>query len=407
MQVLVRYHEIGLKGKNRPAFINRLVSNIKRALSDVSGTKIRPEQGQIVVTVPDDASREKIDAGLGSTFGIARYAFANEVDRELEAIKKGVSDFIEHLERPFSSFRIASTRADKRFPLTSPELNVELGGFVQGLTGAKVDLRAADLTVHVDVRARAAYLYDDPIQGPGGLPVGSSVRVIALLSGGIDSPVAATRMMRRGCPVTFVHFHSFPLVNASSRDKAERLVQMLDRYQYGSRLFTVPFAEVQRAIIAAVPASYRVVIYRRFMVRIAEAIAKKENAFALVTGESVGQVASQTMENISTVDAPSGIPILRPLIGMDKTEIVDQARAIGTYDLSIEPDEDCCSLFVPKHPVLRSTPSAAERAENTLDTQRMVNESLERVEIVDIQTGQLEVRTRAAGNDALLEHVRI
>jgi thiamine biosynthesis protein ThiI len=385
MQVLVRYHEIGLKGKNRPFFVNRLVTNLKRALWEVPGTGVRPEQGQIVVTVPDNTPVEEIHRALASTFGIARYAFANEIGRDVDSIKAGVKIFLEANERPFSSFRIASTRADKRFPLTSPELNAEIGSFVKELTGAKVDLRKAELTVHVDVRHRATYLYLEPNPGPGGLPVGSSGRVAALLSGGIDSPVAAMRMMRRGCPVTFVHFHSFPLVDASSREKAVRLVEILDRYQHGSRLFLVPFADVQREIIAAVPASYRVVIYRRFMVRIAEAIAQNEGAFGLVTGESVGQVASQTMENIATVDAPAEMPILRPLIGMDKIEIIDQARAIKTYDVSIEPDEDCCSLFVPAHPVLRSTLIAANRAEDALDVQRLVTYAIERSEIINIR----------------------
>ena len=261
-------------------------------------------------------------------------------------------------------------------------MNAELGSFVQSFNGARVDIKNADFTIYVDVRPKATYVYSDPEPGPGGLPVGSSGRVAALLSGGIDSPVAAARMMRRGCPVTFIHFHSFPLVDASSREKAIRLVQLLDQYQSKSRLFLVPFADVQREIIAAVPTAYRVVTYRRFMVRIAGEIAKREGAISLVSGESVGQVASQTMENIATIDASSTVPILRPLIGMDKVEIIDQARTIGTYDVSIERDEDCCSLFVPAHPVLRSTPAFAERAEDSLDIEALVHKALDDVEIV-------------------------
>ena len=382
MQVLVRYHEVGLKGRNRPAFVNQLVANLKRSLVAVTGARVRAEQGQIVITAPDGTPPEDLRAGIGATFGVARFIFAHEIGREPDGLRAGVRDFIGRTKEPFSSFRIATRRADKGFPLTSPELNAELGTFVQGLTGAAVDLKRPDLTIHVDVRPRAAYVYADPEPGPGGLPVGSSGRVAALLSGGIDSPVAASRMLRRGCPVTFVHFHSFPLVDASSREKAVRLVRILDRFQPTARLFLVPFADVQREIIAAVPAAYRVVTYRRFMVRIAETIARDQGAFALVSGESVGQVASQTLENIASVDSPAEMPILRPLIGMDKLEIVNEARALGTYEVSIEPDEDCCSLFVPPHPVLRSTPAAAERAERELDTPTLVQRAFEAAEIV-------------------------
>ncbi len=382
MQILVRYHEVGLKGKNRPAFVNQLVGNLKRALSGVPGSRVRADQGQLVVTAPDDSSHDQIRMAIATTYGIARYAFAYEVDRDVEGLKVGVKDFIDRQQRSFSTFRIASNRADKAFRLTSPELNAELGSFVQSFNGARVDIKNADFTIYVDVRPKATYVYSDPEPGPGGLPVGSSGRVAALLSGGIDSPVAAARMMRRGCPVTFIHFHSFPLVDASSREKAIRLVRLLDQYQSKSRLFLVPFADVQREIIAAVPTAYRVVTYRRFMVRIAGEIAKREGAISLVSGESVGQVASQTMENIATIDASSTVPILRPLIGMDKVEIIDQARTIGTYDVSIERDEDCCSLFVPAHPVLRSTPAFAERAEDSLDIEALVHKALDDVEIV-------------------------
>ncbi len=382
MQVLVRYHEVGLKGRNRPAFVNKLVGNLKRSLTSAGRVTVRAEQGQIVVTAPEGTPPEGLRAGIGRTFGVARFIFAQRIGREPDDLRAGVREFIEGADEPFGSFRIAARRADKRFPLTSPEINVELGRFVEGLTGAKVDLERPDLTIYIDVRSQAAYVYSGAEPGPGGLPVGSSGRVAVLLSGGIDSPVAAGRMLRRGSPVTFVHFHSFPLVDASSREKAIRLVRILDRFQPAARLFLVPFADVQREIIAAVPAAYRVVIYRRFMVRIAEAIARDQGAFALVSGESVGQVASQTLENIATVDAPAGMPILRPLIGMDKEEIVQEARAIGTYEVSIEPDEDCCSLFVPAHPVLRSTPAAAERAERELDIASLVERALAGVDIV-------------------------
>jgi thiamine biosynthesis protein ThiI len=389
MHVLVRYHEIGLKGKNQSFFLDRLVSNLQRSLSHLPRASIRKEQGQVLVGVPDGVDRAEVIASLSRVFGVAKLAVADRVERDLDALKAGIGAVLERERPSFNSFRITASRADKRYPLTSLDLNRELGDFVNRLTGARVDLHHPDLTVYVDVRERDGYIYLDPLPGPGGLPVGVSGRVVSLLSGGIDSPVAAHRMMRRGCSVAFVHFHSFPLVDGASRDKARQLVATLDRYQGGSRLYLVPFADIQRRIIAAAPPAYRVVAYRRFMVRVAQAIARKEGALALVTGESVGQVASQTLENIASIDAVAEMPILRPLIGMDKAEIIQQAQQIGTYATSIEPDEDCCSLFVPRHPVIHSTVDSAARAEEGLDVPALVQMGVDGAEL--IETGRAAV----------------
>ncbi|MDA1096615.1 MAG: tRNA 4-thiouridine(8) synthase ThiI [Chloroflexi bacterium] len=382
--LIVRYHEISLKGNNRPFFIRQLVANLRSALAQVAGTAVRAEQGQIVIAVPDGAPTEEIHAAMLRSFGVAKYAFADRVGASMDELKAATSSLIARLPYQFETFRIATTRGDKRYPRKSPEVNVELGAFVQRLTGAQVVLKRPDLTIHVDIRTRYAFLYTDASRGPGGLPVGVSGRLVALLSGGIDSPVAAHHMMQRGCPVTFVHFHSFPLVDASSREKAEELVRILDGFQFGSRLYLVPFADVQRRIIGDVPPAYRVVAYRRFMVRIAEVFARSEGAGALVTGESVGQVASQTLENIASIDSVAQIPILRPLIGMDKSEIIERAQRIGTFETSILPDEDCCSLFVPKHPVLRSTPAAAERAEYSLPVDSLVRMAVDAAELITV-----------------------
>ena len=278
---------------------------------------------------------------------------------------------------------ISRKLAELNIPLTSQEVNTKLGKFIQEETGTSVSLKNPDLTIYVDILPRTLYFYSDPLPGAGGLPVGTGGEVGTLLSGGIDSPVAAQRMMKRGCRVVFIHFHAFPLVDGSSRDKAIELVEVLNEYQGQSRLYLVPFAEVQKHVIVSAPPAYRVVLYRRFMVRIAEQIALQEKAQALITGESLGQVASQTLENITVVDSVTEKPIFRPLIGMDKTEIIQQAINIGTYPISILPDQDCCTLFVPKHPVTRSNEAQIKPIEADLDVESLVHLAMNNLEIRD------------------------
>jgi len=335
----------------------------------------------IGVALEERADWEAVREALGTVFGVVKMALALRVPPDLERLKEAIGRAV--AERRFSSFRITTARSDKSFPLTSQEVNVELGAFVQGRTGARVDLTHPEMTVYVDILPKEAYYYFDPLPGPGGLPVGTGGRVACLLSGGIDSPIAAYRMLKRGCQVTFIHFHSFPLVDASSREKAVELVDLLDRHQGGSRLYLVPFAEVQKRIIVSVPPPSRVVLYRRFMLRIAERLAERERAGALVTGDSLGQVASQTLENIAAIDAVASLPIFRPLIGMDKVEIIQQAVGVGTYPISILPDQDCCTLFVPKHPATRLTEAQAAALETPLDVEELVRIAVEEAELLD------------------------
>jgi thiamine biosynthesis protein ThiI len=275
-------------------------------------------------------------------------------------------------DRRFGSFRITARRAFKTYPLTSVELNREIGAFVQQRSGARVDLHDPQLTVHVEVLPAETFVYADREPGPGGLPVGTSGIVTALLSGGIDSPVAAWRLMKRGCRVLFVHFHSVPYLPATSQAKARALVERLTEWQYESRLLLVPFGEIQREVVLAVPPPARVVVYRRLMIRIAEALARRHRAEALVTGESLGQVASQTLQNIARIDEAARLPVLRPLIGMDKLEITAQAQRLGTFEISIEPDADCCTLFVPKHPATRMSEHEVSAVESRLEIPRLV-----------------------------------
>ncbi|MBI1734897.1 MAG: tRNA 4-thiouridine(8) synthase ThiI [Candidatus Rokubacteria bacterium] len=368
--VIVHYHEISLKGGTRPMFLRHLARNLERATEDVGPARVRQLTGRIVLELDDRADPEAVKRRVMRVFGVANCAVAWRVPSTLEAMKPAVLRVVEG--RAFGSFRITARRAFKTYPMTSVELNRELGALVQARTGARVDLHHAELTVHVEVLPAATFVYADREPGPGGLPVGASGTVVALLSGGIDSPVAAWRMMKRGCRVVFVHFHSVPYLPPTSQAKARALVERLTEWQYDSRLHFVAFGEIQREVVLAVPAPARVVVYRRLMVRIAEAIARRSGAAALVTGESLGQVASQTLANLSRIDEVATLPVLRPLIGMDKLEITAEAQRIGTFEISIEPDADCCTLFVPKHPSTRMTPEEVAAAEARLDLPRLV-----------------------------------
>src|SRR5206468_3608868 len=276
--------------------------------------------------------------------------------------------------RRFPSFRISARRAFKTYPMTSVELNRELGAFVLeriGHDATRVDLHHADLDVHLEVLPAETFVYVQPTPGPGGLPVGASGTVAALLSGGIDSPVAAWRMMKRGCRVLFVHFHSVPYLPATSQAKARALVERLTEWQYRSQLMLVPLGEIQREVVLTVPPPLRVVVYRRMMVRIAQVLARQSGVLALATGESVGQVASQTLHNIARVDEVAEIPVLRPLIGMDKLEITAEAQRLPTFEISIEPDADCCPLFVPRHPATRVSADEIVAVEARLELPRL------------------------------------
>ena len=373
------FHEIALKGGNRVFFLNTLLRNLEKALAGTGVGRIQRRSMVSLLPLRDEAQWPLVRERLEQVVGVERFRRAFRVAPTMEAIKATIARQLEGLSP--RSFRITAHRADKRFPIGSPQMNEELGAFVQERTGLPVDLTHPDLEIYVSVLSQEALVSLEEFPGPSGMPVGVSGRVAVLLSGGIDSPVAAYMMMTRGCRTLFIHFHSFPLVEGTSREKAVELVQLLTPYQFDSQLLLVPFAEAQKRLILSVPPAYRVVLYRRFMVRIAEALALRHGAGALVTGDSMGQVSSQTLENLSTIEAARRkLPILRPLIGMDKEEITRRARKLGSYPISIIPDQDCCSLFVPKHPVTRSHPAEVEQMESQLDVDGILLEALEGVE---------------------------
>jgi thiamine biosynthesis protein ThiI len=372
---VVHYHEISLKRGNRPLFLRHLQQNLLRAIADLGHPRLVQLPGRIVLDLAEHPEPEAVLERLHRVFGVANLALAWQGGTSLDELKRAVDRAIEG--RRFGSFRITARRAFKTFPLTSVDLNRALGAHVlERRPEARVDLERAECNVHVEALPGEAFVYCDRRPGPGGLPVGASGVVAALLSGGIDSPVAAWRMMKRGCRVVFVHFHSAPYLPDTSQKKARELVERLTRWQYFSRLFLVPFGEIQREVVLAVPPPLRVVVYRRLMVRIAERLGRLAGAQALVTGESLGQVASQTLENLSRIDEVATLPLLRPLIGMDKLEITDQAKGVGTYEISIEPDADCCTLFVPRHPGTRVGREEIMAAESRLDITRLVEQGV-------------------------------
>ncbi|MBI4840009.1 MAG: tRNA 4-thiouridine(8) synthase ThiI [candidate division NC10 bacterium] len=377
--VMIHYNEIGLKGKNQPLFLRRLEANLLRATGEAGVRRVEQRSGRMVLYLGREADWEVIRGRLHSVFGIANFSLAERVEPDMGALKAAVGNAL--AGRTFRSFKVAARRAYKQFPLTSEDINRDLGAFVQAQTQAAVDLEQPELTIHVEVLPRDLYFSFGREAGSGGLPVGVSGRVVSLLSGGIDSPVAAHRLMKRGCQVVFVHFHGFPFLDATSRDKAVELAQLLTRFQYRSHLYLVPFGEIQREVVVGAPAPLRVVLYRRLMGRIAEQIARREDAKALVTGESLGQVASQTLENLAVIEEAVGMPVLRPLIGSDKEEIVQQARALQTYDISIIPDQDCCRLFVPRHPATFSSLDEVRAVESQLPIEKLVQMGLDQMEI--------------------------
>jgi tRNA uracil 4-sulfurtransferase len=372
--VVIHYQEIALKGLNRPWFIARLVRNLRRATADLDVRDVRTHMGRIELVLGPAAAWEEIRARLARVFGIANFARASRAPLDLDVITAAILREIGDQE--VSSFRVSARRADKRFPLTSPQIEREVGGRIKSARGWKVDLEHAELDVHVDMLTDEAFYYFGKNRGPGGLPTGVSGRVACLLSGGIDSPVAAYRMMKRGCSVVLVHFHSYPILSRTSQEKARELAALLTQYQQRTSLYLVAFGDIQRRVVLSVPEPLRVVIYRRLMIRIAQALAYASRAGALVTGEVVGQVASQTLENLTVIGAVATLPVFRPLIGMDKDEITAEAQRIGTYPISIVPDEDCCQLFTPRHPATKARLLEVEAAERGLPAEDLVREAV-------------------------------
>src|SRR5262245_3290534 len=373
--VVIHYQEIALKGNNRPWFVARLARNLRLATADLGVRDVRVLMGRLEIMLGDDAQWPAVRERLARVFGVANFARAGRAPLDVDAIASAILADLDGTSDP-RTFRVSARRADKRFPLTSPQIEREVGGRIKEARGWKVDLSDPAFTIHVEALTDEAFYYFGKELGAGGMPVGVSGKVACLLSGGIDSPVAAWRLMRRGCRVLLVHFHSYPILSRASQEKARELARLLAQYQFHSRLFLVPFGEIQQHVTVSVPPPLRVVIYRRLMMRIAERLAIDHRAQALVTGEVVGQVASQTLENLTAINEVVSMPVLRPLIGMDKDEITAQAQRLGTYPVSIIPDQDCCTLFTPRHPATKARPRDVQTAEATLPIDEIVNRAV-------------------------------
>ncbi|HKY19663.1 MAG TPA: tRNA uracil 4-sulfurtransferase ThiI [Vicinamibacterales bacterium] len=373
--VVVHYQEIALKGRNRPWFIGRLVRNIRTATSDLDVQRVVTKMGRIEVVLGSEDAWDAVAERLRQVFGIANFSRAALVPLDVDVIANAILADLGDLQ--VSTFRVSARRADKRFPLTSPQIEREVGGRIKEAKGWTVNLDDPEFTIHVEALTGEAFYHFGKEPGPGGMPTGVSGRVVVLLSGGIDSPVAAYRLMKRGCRVIPVHFHSYPILSRASQEKVRELATLLTRYQQFTRLYMVAFGEIQQRIMLAVQPPLRVVIYRRLMLRIAQAIADTSHAGALVTGEVIGQVASQTLENMTTIGSVVTLPVFRPLIGMDKDEIVAEAQRLGSYSISIIEDQDCCQLFTPKHPATKARLKEIEAAEHGLPIDEFVRQAVE------------------------------
>jgi thiamine biosynthesis protein ThiI len=371
---VIHYHEIALKLGNRRFFEQQLRRNILRATNKLGVKEVQRLSGRMLCLLSSAAEWEKIASALQKVFGIAYFAPAVQVQQDLAAIRAEALRLL--AGKKFDSFKIETKRSQKHFPFTSPQINAEVGEYIRERFPARVDLTQPELILRIEIVDNYALMYTDRIEGPGGLPVGTSERAVCLISGGIDSPVAAYKMMKRGVKLIFVHFHSAPFTNAASQKNVERLVELLNGYQFRSKIYLVPFAEIQQHIVAHAAPSYRVLLYRRAMIRLAEIIAAQNHAYALITGENVAQVASQTLVNMNVINQAATLPILRPLAGDDKQEIIAMARRLGTFEISTEPFEDCCSLFVPPHPQTRAKLPVVQEFEAKLNLQPLIEQTL-------------------------------
>jgi tRNA uracil 4-sulfurtransferase len=362
--IIFHYGEIALKSGNRLFFEEKLAKNIERLLSPCGVGEIKMLRGKIVASLLPDADRALIKERSKYIFGLERIMFAVKVNAEEEAIIKVAIELVQNTTG--ESFKVATSRQDKKFPLTSMEMSALVGEKILETSQKIVKMKNADIICEIEIGEKNAYVSVSGFRGPGGLPTGSQKNVLMMLSGGIDSPIAALRFMRRGATVSGVHFHSYPQTSRASLEKVKELAMVIGAPQGGMKIFMVPFLEVQKEIVKNAPPELRVVLYRRSMFRLAERIAIKNGSLALGTGESLGQVASQTLENMAAIGAAVQIPVLRPLLGFDKEETVNEARRFGTYEISIRPHDDCCSLFLPEHPETRAKLDFVLKVEKTI-----------------------------------------
>lgn len=380
---LISFGEIALKGENRPFFERILVSNIKKALKKFESVRVEKTHGRIYCFV--DGRREEVIESLKKVFGIVSISPSLSCDLDMNLIGQTALEVIKSIDYKGKTFKVETRRPNKSFPIKSPEISREVGAHIlRNLDGLRVDVHKPQIKVEVEIREKA-FVYCQKTRGLGGLPVGCNGKATLMLSGGIDSPVAGYMIMKRGVEVEPVYFHSFPFTSDRAKEKVIDLCRILARYSGGSmKLHVVNFTEALKEMAEKCPDEFITIMMRRMMVRISEQIAKKVGAKALITGESLGQVASQTLEALNATNEVASMPVFRPLIGFDKSEIMDLAREIGTYDISIMPYDDCCTVFVPQHPKTRPNIDQVHEAEKNIDCQKLLDESLKDVETINI-----------------------
>ncbi len=388
--IVIRYSEVALKGKNRNWFEDVLIKNIRSHLFSLEKSIVRKIYGRIIVET--EASLDKATAILKYIPGIANFSVAESCSHDMnELAAKAVEVFKQQIENSSLKnprFKISTRRSSKDTPLNSQQISSEIGGAVlNAFPDLKVDLSNPDLELGIEIWSKnRSILYLEKVSGQGGLPVGTSGNVMSFISGGIDSPVASWFMMKRGCRTTFIHFHSYPFIGEQSRQKVVDLVTHLSRFQPKTTLIIVPFAEIQKAIRESCEEKNRTILYRRIMYRVAEAVKDRYKAIGYVTGEAVGQVASQTLENLACTQDATSIPVLRPLIGMDKAEITEWAKKIGTYKISIQPFDDCCTVFQPQKPEIHGVVDEISGDEGNLELETLLEQTIENLEILTFKT---------------------
>ncbi len=383
--ILLKLGEIVLKGLNRRSFEQKLTANVRRRLAPIGKFRVYCLQSIIYVEGEDGADMDTAFEALKKVFGVISLTRAAACEKDKDAIAKLAIEYLREDMLRAKSFKVETRRSDKAFPMTSIELSQYVGNALSdAYEDIEVDVHDPELVVHIEVRDLAAYVHAMPVHGAGGLPVGCSGTAVTLLSGGIDSPVSTYMIAKRGVHLIPVHFFSFPYTSQQAKDKVIELGRLLTEYCGKMTMEVVPFTHIQEEIRDKCPEEYFTLIMRRFMMRIAEQIAQRSNAKAIVTGENLGQVASQTMEAMASTQAVMTLPILQPLIGMDKEEIVERARQIGTFETSILPYEDCCTVFTPRHPRTRPKISEVESAESKLDIDALVAEAIEGIERIEL-----------------------
>ncbi len=388
--IIIHYDEITLKGKNRPFFERALMRNIEEMLEGIKRGKIYKELGKFIIDINEQTETREIKEILKNIPGISNFTLAVSCEKDIKKIKEKTVEFVKSLQslpvrqagsaerlrrgEVLKTFKIEARRGDKKFGLKSPEINCKVGEYVLENTELKVDVHNPDLEIVVDVGSKNCFIYAERVKGIGGLPTGTAGKLVSLISGGIDSPVASFMMMRRGARIVFVHFKNKTVSSGAGDEKIKKLVETLSRFQGSSRLYVVPFEEFQKEIIAKIPSKNRMIIYRRIMFKLSEIIARKENAKGLVTGDSLSQVASQTIDNINAIYKVANLPIFPPLIGINKQETIDLAKRIDTYETSIIPYQDCCSFLIAKHPETRAKLNEIIKQEKNLEIDKIAKE---------------------------------